>query len=332
MQQLARAPVPHAAVHHRPVLLKPPTVVKHRPARVCKAASSNGHNQDGSEHAHASSSGSSLSGSDLSDPAAAAAAAAAAGTASGSDASTPRDQPAGPAPSQPPQTVISTPSRPAQPNSRSMVQSFPPKRPQQQRKQLDVNRAVRLLKLTAWRSDNKSTSKLPPWFMRIRDDFQETAGSAWSVDPTSSTSSNSSSGTQHSGTSTSSSTGKLLAAIDTLDDVIADELSSQHESEADSSRGGAMGSRWRSGSPAGADAGGRAGRRGRMWSASDPIRRPWSRQDDACLLPWQVSMLSVSSCGQGLLRDVLEGGGVRQVSGTRLHALAPKLHRQGKSD
>jgi hypothetical protein len=217
-------------------------------------------------------------------------------------------------------------------NSRSMVQSFPPKRPQQQRKQLDVNRAVRLLKLTAWRSDNKSTSKLPPWFMRIRDDFQETAGSAWSVDPTSSTSSNSSSGTQHSGTSTSSSTGKLLAAIDTLDDVIADELSSQHESEADSSRGGAMGSRWRSGSPAGADAGGRAGRRGRMWSASDPIRRPRSRQDDACLLPWQVSMLSVSSCGQGLLRDVLEGGGVRQVSGTRLHALAPKLHRQGKSD
>jgi hypothetical protein len=60
-----------------------------------------------------------------------------------------------------------------------------------------------------------------------------------------------------------------------------------------------MGSRWRSSSPAGdqdsvskegSSSRGR-GRRGRMYSASDPIRRPRSRQGSTsewALLPWQV--------------------------------------------
>lgn len=167
----------------------------------------------------------------------------------------------------------------------SLVQNFPPKRPQQQRKQLDVNRAVRLLKLTAWRKENKDNARLPPWFMRTRDDFDNQQGS-WNANPTSSTSSNAGSN------GTSSSRGKPLAAIDTLDDILTDEL---QQASSSSSSEGAMGSRWRSGSPAsnssgdGSSSSGSSRRRGRMYSASDPIRRPKSRSgtNEWSLLPWQ---------------------------------------------
>jgi hypothetical protein len=36
-------------------------------------------------------------------------------------------------------------------------------------RQLDVNRAVQLLKLTATRSNKKNSAKLPPWFTRTQD-------------------------------------------------------------------------------------------------------------------------------------------------------------------
>lgn len=168
----------------------------------------------------------------------------------------------------------------------SLVQSFPPKRPQQQRKQLDVNRAVRLLKLTAWRKENKDNARLPPWFMRTRDDFDNEQGS-WNANATSSTSSNGTSSRD-----TSSSRGKPLAAIDTLDDIPTDDL---QQASSSSSSEGAMESRWRSGSPANSSSGdgsssGSSRRRGRMYSASDPIRRPKSRSgtNEWSLLPWQV--------------------------------------------
>eukprot|EP00775_Hariotina_reticulata_P001603 gene1603-1943_t len=45
-------------------------------------------------------------------------------------------------------------------------------------RQLDVNRAVQLLKLTATRSNKKNSSKLPPWFTRTRD-VEE---SSWDAD------------------------------------------------------------------------------------------------------------------------------------------------------
>ena len=124
--------------------------------------------------------------------------------------------------------------------------------------------------------------------MRTQD-FDNIPDAANSTSSTNGSSSSSSNGAGNS-------RGKPLAAIDTLDDVIADELAA----EATSSRSSdAMGSRWRSGSPAdGQDSSSKegsssrgGGRRGRMYSASDPIRRPRSRQGSTsewALLPWQV--------------------------------------------
>lgn len=148
---------------------------------------------------------------------------------------------------------------------------------------------MRLLKLTTWRSDNKSTSQLPPYMMRTRDSD--------SLAPPSS-SSNSIGNGAAGGSGSSSSRGKRLAAIDTLDDAVAaGQL--QQDSESSSWQGGNMGSRWRSNSPTGGDesSGSASGSSRsissrRMFSASDPIRRPRSRQGrDEWVLPWQVGML-----------------------------------------
>lgn len=174
----------------------------------------------------------------------------------------------------------------------SAVQNFPLKRPAQQRKQLDVNRAVQLLKLTTWRSDKKSTSKLPPYMMRTRDSESPDV-------PSTSSSTSTGAGTSR---------GKPLAAIDTLDDITADENSSTDVVDSSSSVGSAVGSRWRSSSPAGSYESSSGSRGRRMYSASDPIRRPRSRQGKSewALLPWQVC----DSCHGWLCVWLLYAGGL----------------------
>jgi hypothetical protein len=180
-------------------------------------------------------------------------------------------------------------------SKRSALAGFPPKRPQQQqRKQLDINRAVRLLKLTTWRSDNKSTTKLPPYMMRTRD--------SESPSPPPPSSSN---GNGAAGANGNSSRGKLLAAIDTFDDAFAAEQLQMDADDGSSSQEGNMGSRWRSNSPVGGadESSSRSSRSSvssrRMFSASDPIRRPRSRQGrDEWVLPWQVGAAAAAALGK----------------------------------
>lgn len=109
--------------------------------------------------------------------------------------------------------------------------------------------------------------------------------------PSSSSSSNGAAGAND-----SSSRGKPLAAIDTFDDAFTGEqLQLDATDSTSSSQEGNMGSRWRSNSPVGGadeSSNSRSSRSSvssrRMFSASDPIRRPRSRQGrEEWVLPWQ---------------------------------------------
>lgn len=174
-------------------------------------------------------------------------------------------------------------------SSSDAFQDFPPERSQQQRKQLDVNRAVQLLKLTTSRSDSKSTSQLPPWFTRTRDEFQDMPDSALSEE------------VDLGATSNTSTIGNVKPLV-TLQDAPSGSLA---DSAASSSSGASMGSRWRS--KISSSTNGSSSARGRrMYSASDPIRRPRSRsgQHEWTLLPWQVSCLICVSVFESLCQTL----------------------------
>lgn len=282
MQRAQFAPCRSAAVQYSPCC-QPPVLLSRRAVRACKATQDSSHSHNGCQHGKADPSvnnrpGSEGAGLPLLGPSASSAASTSSSSSSNSAPATP----------QPPAASSSGTGQSAETSKGvSAVQNFPPKRPQQQRRQLDVARAVQLLKLTTWRSDNKSTTKLPPYMMRTRD--------SESPNPAASTSSIASNG---------SSRGKPLAAIDTLDDIAADDFGASDADSSNSSgssRGGAMGSRWRSSSPASSSSGSTQAAQSRlMYSASDPVRRPPSRSrqktSEWALLPWQV-LSCVRVCG-----------------------------------